>query len=318
MKGAGLSGLILIIFAIISVALFLGLGQKTAPEIVLIANASFNSTTNQTIYTTTNSTIVINNTIPFFGLLPAANVTNGTFGANNNIDDGGDSGNYIFASKLYTNGGLYTNYGGQMDGTYIIPSVNGIAWKDRFNQFAFSIGGTSTNIDMWNSAGNDMATFDRAANDITFYSTLHVTNITGATLNMIENPTGNKTFSMAQNNILWSFVNPNLASDQGAFEIQATGGGYKGDLVHIHQHTGNPAAGFELLHIEGIDSDTVGLNITVPNVALQANGNVRIGGNVSYISITNFCEYHKGTQVNYSRCMNATGQITETLGVFPI
>lgn len=43
--------------------------------------------------------------------------------------------------------------------------------------------------------------------------------------------------------------------------------------------------------------------------------------NITYdqtVLTTRICETHRGTQANYSRCFNATGQVTETIGVFPV
>jgi hypothetical protein len=44
-------------------------------------------------------------------------------------------------------------------------------------------------------------------------------------------------------------------------------------------------------------------------------------GNMTYDQTTltdQICETHKGSQANYSRCFNATGQVTERIGVFPV
>jgi hypothetical protein len=44
--------------------------------------------------------------------------------------------------------------------------------------------------------------------------------------------------------------------------------------------------------------------------ALTMNGNITYAGS--------HCEIHQGTQANFSRCFNATGQVTEKIGVFPV
>lgn len=56
---------------------------------------------------------------------------------------------------------------------------------------------------------------------------------------------------------------------------------------------------------------------TATNVTtIGTSGIASIGSNLTFAA-ANQCETHKGTQANYTRCFNSTGQVTETFGVFP-
>ena len=80
-------------------------------------------------------------------------------------------------------------------------------------------------------------------------------------LNEVENPDGNKNFTMANSLLKFTYTAPTPAGEfGGAFEIEGKGG-FNGDLVHIHQHTGNVGA-TELLVIESEDSDAMPLRLT--------------------------------------------------------
>lgn len=83
-----------------------------------------------------------------------------------------------------------------------------------------------------------------------------ITNLNIA-LDEINNPTGNTSFSMANKQIKFTFQAPSVSD--GAFEIEATGG-FSGDLMHVHQHTGNPGS-VDLCHFEAEDSDVVCVRI---------------------------------------------------------
>lgn len=78
------------------------------------------------------------------------------------------------------------------------------------------------------------------------------------TLSSITDPAASKTFDMDDNTLAFSFNDP--AGVSGAFEVEATGV-FTGDLVRIHQHTGNPGA-TNLLAIEAEDADVVPLVVT--------------------------------------------------------
>ena len=82
-------------------------------------------------------------------------------------------------------------------------------------------------------------------------------------LDQIGNLAANKTFNNADKSISFNFTNPtNQPTYDGAFEIQASGA-FAGDLLHVHQHTGNPGTS-HLAHFEASDADVIPLHITGP------------------------------------------------------
>ena len=72
-------------------------------------------------------------------------------------------------------------------------------------------------------------------------------------LDQIQDPTGDTEFSLGSNTIKWQFSNP--ASD--GFVIESIGA-FSGDLLHVHQHTGNPGV-VHLVHLEAVDVDVLPL-----------------------------------------------------------
>lgn len=78
-------------------------------------------------------------------------------------------------------------------------------------------------------------------------------------LNEILNPDADKTFTFVNNSLKFSFTAPTHPTFDGAFEIEAIGI-FTGDLIHIHQHTGNVGA-TNLVHIEATDADCVVLSL---------------------------------------------------------
>jgi len=114
------------------------------------------------------------------------------------------------------------------------------------------------------------------------------TNPHSVSLSEVENPEGDKTYSMANKLLKWTYQAPTPAGDYaGAFEIEATGG-FTGNLVHIHQHTGNVGTTY-LVDIEGTDTDVVPFRIRngVPTTVFQVDlsGNVTLSGTVDGIDI---------------------------------
>ena len=83
--------------------------------------------------------------------------------------------------------------------------------------------------------------------------------IAGHTLNQINNPSGDKEFNFANKHLHFKWVAPAAGAHQGAFEIEASGA-FQNDLVHIHQHTGNPGAS-RLVYVEAEDSDVLPLEV---------------------------------------------------------
>jgi len=107
--------------------------------------------------------------------------------------------------------------------------------------------------------------------------------ITGdATLDKLDNLAANKTFNNAARSISFNFTNPtNQPTYDGAFEIQASGT-FAGDLLHVHQHTGNPGT-TDLIHAEATDADVTLLRLyhSVGNAICLAIGGH--GSNVATI-----------------------------------
>lgn len=89
-------------------------------------------------------------------------------------------------------------------------------------------------------------------------------------LDTIENPDGDTTFTFNANKHLHMRWTGDFTGDDGGLEIEAFGG-FTGDLVHIHQHTGNPGA-VDLVHLEADDADVIPLHI------VSGGGNVIIEG----------------------------------------
>lgn len=82
-----------------------------------------------------------------------------------------------------------------------------------------------------------------------------------ATLGDLGNLAADKTFNNGDNSISFNFIAPSGAPTyDGAFEIQASGA-FVGDLLHVHQHTGNPGA-TDLCHFEAEDADVLVLHLS--------------------------------------------------------
>ena len=103
----------------------------------------------------------------------------------------------------------------------------------------------------------------------------HVTD--GHTLNQINNPSDDKEFNFANKHLHFKWVAPAAGAHQGAFELEASGA-FANDLVHIHQHTGNPGV-TNLVYIEGVDTDvkplvlkTAAQDLVFDNAGLQLGG----------------------------------------------
>ncbi|MCK5606091.1 hypothetical protein KAR91_29600, partial [Candidatus Pacearchaeota archaeon] len=90
----------------------------------------------------------------------------------------------------------------------------------------------------------------------------------GHTLNQINNPSGDKEFNFANKHLHFTWVAPAPGAHHGAFELEASGG-FSNDLIHIHQHTGNPGES-TLVHIEAEDVDALPLKVIAPSTAEDA------------------------------------------------
>lgn len=102
-------------------------------------------------------------------------------------------------------------------------------------------------------------------------------------LNEVANPDASKTFNLGNNKYLeFTSVDRTPIADEGTFNFTASGN-FTGDLVHIHQHTGNAGANTNLLHIESEDSDATCLTLTA-NAAADSALNI-ITGKINGITI---------------------------------
>lgn len=72
-------------------------------------------------------------------------------------------------------------------------------------------------------------------------------------LDDLANPSGNTLFTMTNKQIKFTWVTPVTAD--GAMELEVTGA-FTGDLLHLHQHTGNPGA-TNLLYVKAEDPQVI-------------------------------------------------------------
>lgn len=101
-------------------------------------------------------------------------------------------------------------------------------------------------------------------------------------LDQITNPNANKTFTMVDNHLQFTWVAPVIGGGlDGALEIEATGN-FSGDLIHIHQHTGNPLANTDLVHIEASSLNVLPLRILTSGASIAAD----ITGRVDFTGTT--------------------------------
>lgn len=75
-------------------------------------------------------------------------------------------------------------------------------------------------------------------------------------LDYISPPAGDWQMTLANKQLKFVWVAPTTAD--GALELEVTGA-FTGDVLHIHQHTGNPGAGTHLIHLEADDVDVMPL-----------------------------------------------------------
>lgn len=81
------------------------------------------------------------------------------------------------------------------------------------------------------------------------------------TWDQLDNPAADKTWTFPNNVEMTFRSNDNTpAAGEGIFNFE-TLGAFTGELVHIHQHTGNPGVS-NLLRLESSDSDVNGINIS--------------------------------------------------------
>ena len=88
-------------------------------------------------------------------------------------------------------------------------------------------------------------------------------------LDQITNPNVDKMFTMTTRQLKFRWTAPVTAA--GALELEVTGA-FTGDVLHIHQHTGNPGPGTDLVHLEAADADVCPMRIiSAAAVALTVN-----------------------------------------------
>lgn len=106
-------------------------------------------------------------------------------------------------------------------------------------------------------------------------------------LNEVGNPDASKTFNFGNNKFLdFTSVDRTPIAGEGTFNF-TTSGNFTGDLVHIHQHTGNAGAGTILLHLEAEDSDICPLKISGECItSIEANANIETTGDIKGQSIS--------------------------------
>ena len=75
-------------------------------------------------------------------------------------------------------------------------------------------------------------------------------------LDYIDPPSSNWSMTLANKQLRFLWVAPVTAD--GAMELEISGA-FTGDVLHIHQHTGNPGAGTHLIHLEADDIDVMPL-----------------------------------------------------------
>lgn len=133
-------------------------------------------------------------------------------------------------------------------------------------------------------------------------------------LNEIGDPTANSIISMGAYDVRWTFANPST----DGFNIEATGV-FTGDLLHVHQVSGNPGA-VHLVHIEAADPDVLPLWVNHTGVrdsiavfiggavfmdsldvagavrtgALDVTGNITVSGTVDGVNVAAHSTRHEG------------------------
>ena len=146
-----------------------------------------------------------------------------------------------------------TGSGAPTDATYIVQTPNaGLSAEQATNALASGIVRVTTGTGVLSST-----------------TTVGVNEITGLTLDAIGNPGGDKSFTMATKHLQFTWTAPVTGTYDGAMELEATGN-FGGDLLHVHQHTGNPLAAGHLIHAETNHANVVPLLLTASSAAANA------------------------------------------------
>lgn len=160
---------------------------------------------------------------------------------------------------------------------------------------------TSARLTAWVGSGN-----------ITTLGTVVAADIS---MDYLSAPSGNFSMNLAQKQIKYIWTNPSTAD--GAFELQITGT-FTGDLMHLHQSTGNPGPGTHLMHLEADDPDVTGLYLTgfdtaihVPVALVHLGGDLNVSGTLAN---TELQAATSGVSDNVSDITISLTQFADTLG----
>ncbi len=134
----------------------------------------------------------------------------------------------------------------RLGSTPLGAGISGLPWTE-------IIGGDSAVLAIIVAELVDGQSIDQAIDDLITIHTAFV-NPHATTLSDINNPSGNKEFNFANKHLHFKWVAPASEAHEGAFEIEASGA-FSGDLIHIHQHTGNVGANTYMVFIECEDDD---------------------------------------------------------------
>ncbi len=142
----------------------------------------------------------------------------------------------------------------------------------------------NNNFILPNTSGDHVRSIKRAdpVDDLDLVNKKYCDNLVSPVkLNEVENPDGDKSFTMSNKLLAFRYTAPTPAGDfSGAFEIEAAGG-FSGNLLHVHQHTGNPGA-VHMVHLEAEDTDVL------PLCSIHINGRQLQLANVSESIFCNF------------------------------
>ena len=132
-------------------------------------------------------------------------------------------------------------------------------------------------------------------------------------LDEVGNPSGEVTFNMANKAIIYNFTNPGA---DGAMELNASGA-FTGDVLHVHQHTGNPGA-TNLIHLEASDADVQPLRIEgsstydiITTQSVNIGGDIVVGGTVDGVDIAT--RDHDAVTLNASATTGGMGLSTQEI-----
>jgi hypothetical protein len=163
-------------------------------------------------------------------------------------------------------------------GSYNVVSANGLITVSTTTALATLTASTSPTF-------TNLTATNASTTNFTSSGTAYFGSVQGISLNEIEDLTADKTFTMNANNLTFSFTTP---SD--GLTLNATGA-FSDHVMHIHQSTGNPGAGAELLHLAADDNDVLPFSIQhtgSPTMLafFEGRGDISIGSSTPYGKLT--------------------------------